>query len=83
MPWNTSSRANHLYHAKNYYQCLQIAHMINQLVERTKQIVELLTEHSKETIVDLVEKDDCFLDYIPGEKVPPSPTNQDNGTTFV
>ena len=38
---------------QNYYQCLQVAHIINQLVERTKQVVELLREHSQETIVNL------------------------------
>ncbi len=46
---------------QNYYQCLQIAHMINQLVERTKQVVELLTEHSKETIVNLWKKMIAFM----------------------
>ena len=34
---------------QNYYQLLQIAHIINQLVERSKQVVALLTEHSKQT----------------------------------
>jgi len=58
---------------QNYYQCLQIAHMINQLVERTKQIVELLTEHSKETIVDLWKKMIAFLIIFPGEKSSPQP----------
>jgi hypothetical protein len=35
---------------QNYYTCLQIAHAINQLLERSKEIVEILKEHSKETI---------------------------------
>ena len=38
---------------QNYYQLLQIAHMINQLSERSKQVVALLEEHSKQTIMDL------------------------------
>lgn len=38
---------------QNYYQILQIAHLINQLVERAKQVVALLEEHSKETLVNL------------------------------
>lgn len=46
---------------QNYYQLLQIAHMINQLVERTKQVVELLMEHSKETIVNLWKKMIAFM----------------------
>jgi hypothetical protein len=41
---------------QNYYQLLQIAHMINQLVERTKQVIELIKEHSKQTVVDLWKK---------------------------
>ena len=32
---------------QNYYQLLQIAHLINQLVERGKQVVALLEEHPK------------------------------------
>jgi hypothetical protein len=38
---------------QNYYQLLQIAHMINQFVECTKAIVELMKEHSKQTTVNL------------------------------
>jgi hypothetical protein len=37
---------------QNYYQLLQIAQMINQLAERSAQIVARLEEHSKQTIVD-------------------------------
>jgi hypothetical protein len=40
---------------QNYYQVLQIAHMINQMVERTIELIKLLLEHSKQTIVDLWE----------------------------
>jgi hypothetical protein len=46
---------------QNYYQMLQIAHMINQLVERSKQVVALLDEHSKQTIVDLWKKMIAYL----------------------
>ncbi len=46
---------------QNYYQILQIAHMINQLVERTSQVVGLMTLHSKQTIVDLWKKLYLFI----------------------
>ena len=46
---------------QNYYQLLQIAHIINQLVERSKQVVALLAEHSKQTIVDLWIKMIAYL----------------------
>jgi len=46
---------------QNYYQLLQIAHMINQLVERSNQVVEILKEHSKQTIVDLWKKLIAYL----------------------
>jgi hypothetical protein len=46
---------------QNYYQLLQIAHMINQLAERGKQVVALLEEHSKQTIVDLWSKMMSYL----------------------
>jgi len=35
---------------QNYYRLLQISHMINQFTERSKDFVELLNEHSKQTI---------------------------------
>ena len=41
---------------QNYYHILQIAHMINQLVERSKEVIEIIEEHSKQTIVDLWKK---------------------------
>jgi len=41
---------------QNYYQTMQIAHMVNQLVERTKAVLEIIGEHSKQTIVDLWKK---------------------------
>jgi hypothetical protein len=46
---------------QNYYQVLQIAHMINQLVESSKQVVDILSEHSKQTIVDLWKKMLAYL----------------------
>jgi ribosomal protein L32 len=38
---------------KNYYTLLQLAHAINQLVEKSKLVVEYLKEHSKETICNI------------------------------
>lgn len=38
---------------QNYYQILQLAHMINQFVEKSADVIELLKEHSKQTLVDL------------------------------
>jgi hypothetical protein len=35
---------------QNYYTCLQIAHAINQFLERSREVIEMLKEHSKETI---------------------------------
>ena len=46
---------------QNYYQLLQIAHMINQLVERSNAVVEIMMEHSKQTIVDLWKKMIAYL----------------------
>jgi len=46
---------------QNYYILLQIAHMINQLVERTGEVAELMTEHSKQTLVDLWKKLIAYL----------------------
>ena len=46
---------------QNYYQLLQIAHMINQLVERSNAVVAIMKEHSKQTIVDLWKKMIAYL----------------------
>lgn len=46
---------------QNYYQLLQIAHMINQLVQTSKQVVELIKEHSKQTIAVLWKKLIAYL----------------------
>ena len=53
---------------QNYYQLLQIAHIINQLVERSKQVVALLEEHSKQTIVDLWRKMTAYLIFFHDEE---------------
>jgi hypothetical protein len=50
---------------QNYYQLLQIAHMINQLVEKSADIVELLHEHSKQTIKALWKELITYLKSIP------------------
>ena len=54
---------------QNYYLLLQIAHMINQLVERSKQIVDILKEHSKQTIVDLWKKMIAYLTIFQCEEI--------------
>jgi len=38
---------------QNYYQCLQIAHIINQLIEKSTEIVALFKENNKLTIKHL------------------------------
>lgn len=38
---------------QNYYLVLQIAHLVNQLVVRTKAVLSILAEHSKTTISHL------------------------------
>jgi len=53
---------------QNYYQLLQIAHIINQLVEQSKQVVALLEEHSKQTIVDLWRKMTAYLIFFHDEE---------------
>ena len=50
---------------KNYYQLLQIAHMINQFVEKTKAFVELLNTCSGETIKSLWIDLNVFMKTIP------------------
>ena len=58
---------------QNYYQLLQIAHMINQLVERSKQVVDILMEHSKQTIVDLLKKLIAYITMFQCEESIPIP----------
>jgi len=58
---------------QNYYQLLQIAHMINQFVERGKDVIALMMEHSKQTIVDLWKKLIAYLIMIKHETNNPDP----------
>ena len=46
---------------KNYYTLLQIAHLINQLVEKSKFVTALQKEHSKQTIRDIWV---CLIAYM-------------------
>ncbi len=41
---------------QNYYRLMQIAHMIVQLVEHSRDVIELKEEHSKQTWIDLWKK---------------------------
>ena len=47
---------------KNYYQCLQIAHIINQLTQKSTTVAELLSADPKMTIKYLWEKVISFMD---------------------
>ena len=49
---------------QNYYHLCQIAHAINQLVERSNEIVGLMKEHSKQTIADLWKKLLAYLTLV-------------------
>lgn len=50
---------------QNYYQLLQIAHMINQFTEKSKDFIELLNQHSKQTIKALWKELLVFMRSIP------------------
>jgi hypothetical protein len=50
---------------QNYYQMLQLAHMINQFVEKSSDVVELLKEHSKQTLINLWKDIGTFMHSIP------------------
>ena len=41
---------------QNYYQLCQIAHAINQFVGQSEEAIELMKEHSKQTIAGLWKK---------------------------
>lgn len=60
---------------QNYYQLCQIAHAINQFVEQSKEVTELMNEHSKQTIVDLWKKTLAYLIMIsePESQIPYQP----------
>lgn len=49
---------------QNYYRLCQIAHAINQFVEQSPQVIELLREHSKQTLVDLWKKLIAYLTMV-------------------
>jgi len=38
---------------KNYYQSMMLAHMINQFAEKSTEIIQMLTLHSKNTIINM------------------------------
>jgi hypothetical protein len=50
---------------QNYYQLLQVAHMINQLAEKMSAFIELLHEHSKQTIKSLWKDLIGFMKHCP------------------
>ncbi|HSO87232.1 MAG TPA: hypothetical protein VLQ91_11810 [Draconibacterium sp.] len=50
---------------QNYYHLLQIAHAINQFVEKSADMVELLNQHSKQTIKALWKELITYLKSIP------------------
>ncbi len=50
---------------KNYYQILQIAHIINQLVEKSCEIAELINQHSKQTVTALWKDLIAFMKTVP------------------
>ncbi len=50
---------------QNYYQLLQVAHTINQFVEKSVDLVELLDEHSKQTLKALWKDLIIYLKSIP------------------
>lgn len=50
---------------QNYYQLLQIAHMVNQFVEKSADIIELLGEDSKQTLKALWKELMTYLKSIP------------------
>lgn len=53
---------------QNYYQMLQIAHMINQFVEKSADIISILNEHSKQTLKALWEDLMVYLRDLPYTK---------------
>jgi ABC-type Fe3+-citrate transport system substrate-binding protein len=50
---------------QNYCQLLQVAHTINQFVEKSTDMVELLNEHSKQAIKVLWKEPVTYLKSIP------------------
>jgi len=52
---------------QNYYQCMQIAHIINQLVEKSTEIVSLLDKDNKLTLKHLWKQWLCWMAYAKDE----------------
>ena len=50
---------------QNYYQMLQIAHMINQFTEKSRDFIGLMNQHSKQTIKALWKELLTFMKSIP------------------
>lgn len=57
---------------KNYYTLLQIAHAVNQFVERSKVVKEQLKAHSKETVKNIWQMMVSYMIFACWEE-PPSP----------
>lgn len=68
---NSDYKMEHKYSRKsynamqNYYQMLQIAHMINQFTEKSRDFIELLKQYSKQTIKALWKELLTFMKSIP------------------
>ncbi|MDR2810228.1 MAG: hypothetical protein LBB84_06690, partial [Tannerellaceae bacterium] len=50
---------------QNYYALLQIAHAINQFVEKDKAVSQLLNRRPKETFRNLWSKLKAFMIFVP------------------
>jgi hypothetical protein len=62
---------------KNYYTSLQIAHAINQFLELSREVIEMLKEHSKETIRNIWENLLAYMLMVSpneGPLIPPHPS---------
>lgn len=68
---NSDYKMEHKYSRKsynamqNYYQMLQLAHLINQFTEKSGDFIELLNQHSKQTIKALWKELLIFMKSIP------------------
>ena len=49
---------------QNYYQILQLAHLINQFTKKSGDFIELLNQHSKQTIKALWNEMRTFMKSI-------------------
>ncbi len=62
---------------QNYYTSLQIAHAINQFVEHSSVVVEMLKEHSKETIRNIWQNLVAYMIFVSpydGSLITPQPS---------